>query len=75
MNTVEHLVEALTGARENAEYTKEVVANLEETRDHHRRHASMADAELVIAYPDRDAAEQRVRELESQLIAAWGEPS
>ncbi|GAA1788184.1 hypothetical protein [Agromyces lapidis] len=75
MNTVEHLTDALTAARKDSEYTRTIVANLEQARDHHRHHASMADAELVTAYHDRDATEQRVRELESQLIAAWGEPS
>lgn len=75
MKTIEQLVGDLVTAREDADYTKEVVANLEESRNHHRSEALQADAELVAAYPDRDAAEKRVRDLESQLIAAYGEPS
>lgn len=75
MMSIEQLADNLNTARQHAEWTAEVVKSLEEERDYHRGEALRAEAELVGAYPEQDAANRRVRELESELIAATGEAS
>ena len=75
MTTIEEIVERLRHATAMLEDADDRVDDLKETSERAHAEALKADAELVFAYPERDQWKETVRELQSQLIAAEGEPS
>lgn len=75
MKTIEDLTAEVAEVEPQVRGAEQQVAKLEAERDAHREEALRCDLELVFAYARLDHGRKRLCELQSELMAAQGEPS